>query len=243
MAGREFTGAGPAPPRRAGWNSDELHSHIRGRADATVKLLIGAAALRSLNLVPGHDVVSVTGARWQDWRGTREQPRAHRIPCNPCIAGRALPDLAPTASRLREKLKETLAVTDSLPFHVNYADRLFEELGGIEAVRKGIGEAVGRQMPGVAVSHAVVHDAWRQTVLPGYVGAWEAVERELLDRVNRENAVRLLERIAGFRRNAPTDSIETVMDVAYDAKRSTELVSVPGAISRPGFDAFLQQIA
>ena len=193
--------------------------------------------------MPGYNAVSATGARWQDWRGTHDQPRAHRFPCNPQIAGRDLPSYAADQSGLSKRLQEALAATDALPFHVNYADRLFEEFGGIETARTGIEEVASRQKSGVAVIHSVVEIAWRQTVLPGYVRAWEAVERNLQDRVNRENAVKLLERIAGFRRKAPTDSIETVMDVAYDAKRSTEIVSRPGPLTLPGFEAFLRELS
>jgi hypothetical protein len=242
LARREFIGVGPPPQRRRGWNSDELHSHIRGRAEATVRILIAVAALRSLNVLPGYNAVSVTGAKWQDWRGTNDQPRAHRFPCNPQIAGRDLPDYAANPSNLRQQLLENLAATDQLPFHVNYADELFEDCGGIEAARKGIEEVTLRQTPGGTLTYAAVQIPWRETVLVGYVRAWEAVERRLQDRVNQENAIQLAERIAGFRSNAPTDSIETVMDVAYDAKRSTELVSLPGPMSLPGFEAFLGQL-
>jgi hypothetical protein len=242
MAKREFIGVGPAPSRNHGWNSDELHSHIRGRAEATVKILIAVAALRSLNRIPGHDVVSVTGAKWQDWRGTQDQPRAHRFPCNPQIAGRDLVDYAANPSSLRQQLLANLASTDQLPFHVNYADGLFEDCGGIDAARAGIEEVTVRQKPGAPVTYAAVQISWRETVLVGYVRAWEAVERKLQDRINQETIVQLAARIAGFRTTAPKDSIETVMDVAYDAKRSTELVSLPGPISPPGFQAFLGQL-
>ena len=242
MAERKFIGVGPAPQRPRGWNSDELHTHIRGRAEATVQILIGVAALRSLNLLPGYNVVSVTGAQWQDWRGTRDQPRAHRFPCNPQIAGRHLPDYAANPSSLRQRLLEVLAVTDFLPLHVNHADRLFEKHGGIETARQAVEEVASRQKPGVTVTHSIVEIAWRQTVLPGYIRAWDAVERQLQDDVNKENVAQFRERISRSRPLAPTDTIETVMDVAYDAKRSTMLVAVPGPLSRPGFEAFLGQL-
>ena len=242
MAKREFTGVGPRPRRPEGWNPDELHEHVRGRAEATVKVMIAVAALRSLDRLPGGVAVSVTGARWQDWRGTRDQPRAHRFPCNPLIGGRDLLSYALNLKRLSEFLQNTLASTDALPFHVNYADRLFEELGGVEASRKGIEAVASRQKLGKPVHHAVVQTAWRQTVWVDYQRAWESVESKLQDRINRESATNFLERVAGFRRNAPTDSIETVMDVAYDAKRSTELVSSPAPLSLPGFEAILQQL-
>ena len=242
MADRKLIGLGPAPQRPRGWNSDELHAHIRGRAEATVQILIGVAALRSLNRLPGHNVVSVTGAQWQDWRGTPDQPRAHRFPCNPQIVGRSLPDYAANPSSLRQRLLEALAVTDFLPLHVNHADRLFEKHGGIETARQAVEEVASRQKPGVMVTHSIVEIAWRQTALPGYVRAWETVERRLQDDVNRETAAQLRARISQVRPLAPTDTIETVMDVAYDAKRSTVLVSVPGPLSRPGFEAFLGQL-
>jgi hypothetical protein len=241
VAKREFTGVGRPPQRRPGWNPDELHVHVRGRADATVSILIGVAALRSFNLLNDRVGVSVTGAQWQDWRGSREQPRAHRFPCNPLIGGRDLATCAGTLPALRQLFIDTLAITDSLPFHVNYADRLFEELGGIDAARRGLETVIARQPAGAPIAPAAIGAAW-QTVHTAYVQAWQTVERELLDRVNRENAAAFFERTAGVRPTAPTDTIETAMDVVYDAKRSTELVSMPPALSQPGIDHFMHRI-
>jgi hypothetical protein len=241
MPGREFIGQGKAPARREGWNPDELHTHVRGRAEASIRILIAVASLRARNLLPANASVSTTGARWQDWKGTREQPRAHRFPCNPQIANRDLPGFAPNPI-FRQRLQDVLAITDFLPFHVNYADRLFEEFGGVEEARKAVAQVQVLQKPGQSPDFSVVHKVWSQSLHAGYVRAWDAVERKLLDRVNRENAIKMLERIAGFRSNAPTDSIETVQDVAYDAKRSTELVSSPSILSQPGFQSYLREL-
>jgi hypothetical protein len=52
----------------------------------------------------------------------------------------------------------------------------------------------------------------------------------------------LLERIAGFRNNAPTDSIELVQECSYDAQRSTELLSSSAILSQPGFQSYLRQL-
>jgi hypothetical protein len=75
-----------------------------------------------------------------------------------------------------------------------------------------------------------------------YISAWEAVERELLDRTGREKAMAFLERVAGFRRNAPTDNIETVIEVVYDAKKSTELISQPPILSPHAIDAYVRDL-
>jgi hypothetical protein len=129
-----------------------------------------------------------------------------------------------------------------LPFHVNYADRLFEDFGGIESARRGVEQVVFQQKANKAVDHSIIAGVWRKTVLSGYLSAWDTVEHELLDRVNREKAIAFLERVAGFRRNAPTDNIETVQDVTYDAKRSTELVSQPTILSPQGIDAYIRDL-
>ena len=241
MPGREYIGQGPAPQREDGWNSDELHLHVRGRADATARVLIAATELRSRNLLPFTGPVAATGARWQDWRGTREQPRAHRFPFNPQVAGRDLPDFAPDTG-LAVGLQQTLAETDYLPFHVNYADRLFEEYGGIEAARLAVEQVLSLQTPGQPADYTLVAAVWRQTAFPGYLRAWYTVEHSLQHRINRENAIGLLERIAGFRRNAPSDSIEIVQDVVYDACRSTLLTSLPSVLSPPGFEWYLHEL-
>src|SRR5579884_3596419 len=201
MPGREFTGQGAAPKRAEGWNPDELHRHVRGRAETTIRILTVGALLRSQNLLPARAAVSVTGARWQDWRGTRDQPRAHRMPCNPQIAGRDLPDFF-VKPVTRRRIQDALGETDELPFHVNYADRLFESCGGIESARRGVEQIVAAQKAGGDLDYAAIRNAWR-TVLAGYIGAWSAVERNLLDRMGREDAMVFLERVAGFRPNAP----------------------------------------
>jgi hypothetical protein len=241
MPSREYIGQGQAPARQDGWNSDELHTHVRGRAEASIRILIAVASLRARNLLPAAGTVSTTGARWQDWKGTRQQPRAHRFPCNPQIGNRNLPDFAPNPT-FRRTLQEALAETDYLPFHVNYADRLFEEFGGIEEAKKAVAQVYTLQRPGQNPDFKVVYSVWRQYLHPGYVRAWDTVEQQLQDRVNRENTIKLLERIAGFRNNAPTDSIEIVQDVAYDAQRSTELESSPAILSQPGFQYYLGQL-
>jgi hypothetical protein len=220
----------------------ELHVHIRGRADATIQVLTGAAVLKRHNRLPVAGAVTVTGARWQDWRGTRESPRAHRFPCNPQIGGVSLPDLVANA-RLRMLLLEPLAVTDPLPFHVNYADRLFEELGGIEAARAAVEYVASNQkVNAAAVDRALVEHAWRTIAFPGYVGAYQNVQRELDGRVNQESAIGLHDRIAQFRPNAPTDNIEAVQDVAGDALRSTILVSSPPLLSPEGFSYWVAKL-
>jgi hypothetical protein len=124
---------------------------------------------------------------------------------------------------------------------VNYADRLFEKFGGIDSARNGVQQVLLLQRANTAVDHSVVATVWK-SVLSGYITAWTSVERELSDRVNRETAVAFLERVAGFRRNAPTDNIETVIEVAHDAKRSTELVSQPSILSSHGISAYLRDL-
>jgi hypothetical protein len=120
--------------RRDG-NSDEPHTQFRGPDDGS---RLAVSSLRAPNLLIPAGAVSATGARWQRWKGTRQQPRAHRFPCNPQIGSRHLPDFAPHPT-FRRTLDEALAETDYLPFHVNYAGRLFEESGGIEAARRAVG--------------------------------------------------------------------------------------------------------
>lgn len=107
----------------------ELHTHVRGRAEVSIWILTAVASLRApiFYLLPEPFRPPV----WQDWKGTRKKPRAHRVPCNPQIRNRDLPDFASNPP-LPGSLQEALAETDYLPFHVNYAERFFEEFGGIE---------------------------------------------------------------------------------------------------------------
>jgi len=224
---RKYIGIGPAPTQNKGWNLEEFHAHIRGRAEATVQVVISVAVLKANNLLSQTSPISVSGARWQDWSGTRESPRAHRFPCNPQISGRDLPDLA-DKPQLRALIQQPLAVTDFLPLYVNYADRLFEEFGGIESARRAVEYAASAQKIDCPIDISLVANAWQSIAWPGYIRAYETAERELLGRVNRDNA--------------PTDNIEAVQDVVFDAVHSTRLVSVPPTLTAGGFTAWLEQI-
>ena len=78
-------------------------------------------------MVRDSEIVTSTGAVYQDAKGTDNYPRAHRFPCNPMFGYQNLPDLASWSSlALRNELKVPLAITDPLPGIVNYSDRLFE---------------------------------------------------------------------------------------------------------------------
>jgi hypothetical protein len=55
----------------------------------------------------------------------------------------------------------------------------------------------------------------------------------------RENPKQFAERVRNFNPAAPTDDLETVVDVAHDAKGSTELVSAPRLLTVPGFQSVL----
>lgn len=231
---RVFIGAGSAPERPNGWNAAELHEHVRGRAEATARLLIGVAILRSSKVLPDSAVVSVTAAKWQDWKGTAKQPRAHRFPCNPQINGRDLPDLAPS-DRVRDFLEDALAVTDPLFLHVNYTDQLFEDRGGIEAARKGLQVVAHHQRSGAPVSHHVAWSAWDDIVRPGYVGAWQRTAESVLGRINDESTKQFLARVKGYKPSAPTHDLETAVEVAFEAKRFTEQLSTPSLLTVPGF--------
>jgi len=66
-------------------------------------------------------------------------------------------------------------------------DRLFRALRCIEAAQKGVEPVVSRQKANVVVDHSLIANVWRQTVLSGYIGAWDEVERKLLDRWPRRS--------------------------------------------------------
>ena len=219
--GRIFTGTGPAPNISGDWNPGRFLDHIRGRAEATIEILIGVAVLKKLGLVHQGQVVSSTGAVWQDWKGTARNKRAHRFPCNPTIGDKNIPDI-PSSKRLQDALIEPLAITDFVTFEVNYADELFEHNGGIAAAVEAIEYVLNLQPPNQAIDVSVVQRGAR-LALAGYERTYPFVEALLLDRVNKESPLQMHARSAKIMQKplAPTLNIEAIQDVADDFARLT----------------------
>jgi hypothetical protein len=238
---RIYTGRAVAPNGIPGSHSlADLATHVRGRADATAQVLIGVAYLKDAGSL-WNDLVSHTGAVWQDLRGTPESPRAHRFPCNPTIGNRNIPDI-PHSPALRDALIEPLAVTDFLPFHANHVDSTFERLGGADAAVAAVSFVVKQQPRGRGVDYDVFYHALVEIALRSYRAACRTAEQYFLDAVNSESVAEFLARTNDFNPKAPTDNIELVQDVASDLTRFTESIR-PKALARPGFAAEVQRLA
>ncbi|HWC00533.1 MAG TPA: hypothetical protein VG672_27695, partial [Bryobacteraceae bacterium] len=181
--------------------------------------------LKKLGRLHGNEAVAPTGAVYQDWRGTREFPRAHRFPCNPKVAGRNLPEFAPT-SKMEDALIEPLAITDFLTFEVNYADCRFEDLGGIAAGVEAVQYVLSHQPPNQAVNLEVIQHAVLNIALEGYQRAYVLAAEELVQRINQENVHQMLARSAKskVRPVSPTLNLESIQDVVYDMRRFTNIV-------------------
>jgi len=218
---RIYTRQGPRPvdPVPGSWSTRDLHEHVRGRAEATARILLGTAVLKH-RLSIWNYVVSWTGAVWQDWEGSSaESQRAHRAPCNPTIGNSNIPDLA-RGPGLRNALIEPLAKTDFLPMIANYADSRFESLGGAKTLADAVGFVAREQRRDKTVDYDLFHHAL-SVALGGYGRAYEAVFTEIRERLNREGPVQLQTRIDNHNPNAPTHNFEDALEAAYDLKRFT----------------------
>ncbi len=171
---REFIGGVENPAFKiSGIELRDLETHVRGRGQATVEIALGVAFLRSQGWIRETDVITYTGAAYQDATGTAEHQRAHRFPCNPKVNIWNLPEVPPrTAWQLRDDLKRPLAITDFVPAAVNYADGVFERNGACETVVEMIEFIVGEQRNGKPVEVNLVRHALTHIALPGYLRAY-----------------------------------------------------------------------
>jgi hypothetical protein len=220
--GRIYTHRGPRPidPPPGSWGPQDLHVHVRGRADATAQLLLDVAVLKQRGSIWNY-VVGYTGAVWQDWEGSSwESERAHRAPCNPTIGNRNIPDLA-EIDAFRDALIAPLDRTDFLPKAANYCDGRFESLGGAKSLTDAVLVVAREQERNKPLNYDLFRHALVEIALPGYKTACAAVCADLLNQVNREDAIELRDRIDRFNPRAPKDNIEAAQDAAQDLLRFT----------------------
>jgi hypothetical protein len=235
--GRIFThpGARPVEPPGGSWSPADLHIHVKGRADATAQILIGVAVLKQVGAIWNY-VVDTTGAVWQDWEGSSDlSNRAHRLPCNPTIANRSIPDLAPTIS-LRNALIHPLAQTDFLPIHANYADSRFEKLGGANSFAAAVRLVAREQTRGKAADYDLFRQAVLGVAISGYNTAYQQVGHELQNTINNEDARTFASRRDRFNPIAPKHNIEAAQDAAYDLLRFST-TTTPDLLNREAFQS------
>jgi hypothetical protein len=205
----------PIDPPPGSWSQRDLHVHVKGRADCTGLVLLGVAVLKQKGLIWNH-VVSYTGAVWQDWEGsTPYSNRAHRVPCNPTITNRNIPDIAPTRG-FQDALIEPLAKTDFLPKIANHCDSRFEALGAAAAFAAAIRLVTREQERDRPINFDLFHHALQGIALAGYKAAYEAVLLEASNYINEESGPELLERNENHSERRPKTNIETVQETAHD---------------------------
>ncbi|HEX7360312.1 MAG TPA: hypothetical protein VF283_07455 [Bryobacteraceae bacterium] len=159
--------------------------------------------------------------------------RAHRVPCNPTITNRSIPDLAPTIS-LRNALIDPLARTDFLPLYANYADSRFEALGGADSFANAV-RIIAREQP---QDKPIDYDLFRHAVLgvaqAGYNAAYEQVGLQLRDAMNSETTSKFFSRRDEHKPIAPKNQLESVQDAAYDLLRFSKL-TISDLVNRAAF--------
>jgi len=172
--GRKTVRGPEEAPKALKWSDLEftkLKAHVLGRAEESVKVLVGVAFLRSLDWVPRDPEVGYRGAQYQRGRGSRGLYGAdHRFPCDPTINSWSIPHYSNRSNSraLAEALKEPLRKTDLLPKPFNYADELFEFAGGKEAVVEPIRFVLHDQKPGVPPNAVLLRHAILNMLLPGF---------------------------------------------------------------------------
>lgn len=140
------------------WELHNLEKHVLGRREESVRVLLGVAVLRKLELVSRDGPVACTGAEYQRGKGNSAYVAAHRFPGNPTLGNWSLPHFARTP-RLRRALERPLEKTDYLPVLMNYADRLFESRGACDAVEKAVGFILHEQKPQTDINLNLIRHA------------------------------------------------------------------------------------
>jgi hypothetical protein len=219
-----------------------LEFHARQRSEATAEVLMGVGLLRSRGRVYKTDAVAYTGAVWQDMAesGNPFEQRSHRVPCNPTIGYKNIPDhtLSP---RLRYELTIPLAVTDPLPIIANYADKRFEDLGGKEALARAVREIVQHQEQGRPVDYDLYVHALR-IVLGDYAKAFrERVIPDVEMKVEREGAESLREQMERYKPSAPTTSPDMLLDVVHQYAMVAQ-PQAPVLEKRPMFEQYVAKL-
>jgi hypothetical protein len=180
QAGRKFLG-GTVPNRVPEIdnisNMGALARHVRARSHETIRFLTNLAYLRMRSVIPDNSTLSITGAAYQDARGTTAYPRAHVLPGNVRINGMNVPDLVASQPRLMAELTVPLKRTNMLPVVFNYADRLFEDTGAIDVLVAACRWLVGEQKSGEAIGPNLMAAAYDQHVKIGYGAAYEAAAK------------------------------------------------------------------
>jgi hypothetical protein len=140
------------------WELHNLEKHLLGRREESVRVLLGVAVLRKLELVGRDGPVACSGAEYQRGKGNKAYVAAHRFPGNPTPGNWSLPHFARTP-RLQRALERPLEKTDYLPVLMNYADRLFESRGACDAVEKAVGFILHEQKPQTEINLNLIRHA------------------------------------------------------------------------------------
>jgi hypothetical protein len=175
--GRKIVGG--AVPNRVPVLSDisgrnALARHVRARCQETIRFCTNLAYLRMKGVIVDGSTSSMTGAAYQDARGTVAYPRAHVLPGNLCINGQNIPDLVSGQPRLMAELTAPLKRTDMLPVLYNYADRLFEDSGGIDALLAVSRWIASEQRVGQPIGPMLIDEAYYRHAVLDYGEAYIA---------------------------------------------------------------------
>ena len=167
-------GTEKAPETLDSWqplDPERLKDHIMGRAEESVKVLVGIAVLRSLDWVKREPEVACRGAQYQTGQGSGPYEAAHRFPGDPTIDCWSVPHYSKSRV-LAAELERPLRETDYLPKYVNLADKRFENSGGKNAVVEPIRFVLYEQKPGQPPDPVLLRHALLNMMLPAYKRAY-----------------------------------------------------------------------
>lgn len=156
IVGRVAGGGDGTTPRSIEY--DDVGRHAARRLDAMQEMIVQLAALKAGGAAS--TLTTPTGARFQDFTGTRANVAAHRAIFAPTVDGFNPAFLRPVARNpaLRDAIIAPQARTDFLPKFANYGDRLFEIVAQdrtVDLMRR----VMDRHKPSGGLEFGLLHDA------------------------------------------------------------------------------------
>lgn len=250
---RQLTPGVQSPPSAKGLDLNTLQAHVQGRNEEALRVLVGVAVLRSLDLLPREGNVDYKGADFQRGSGSRLYDAAHRFPCTPNLNGWNFPHYARGHGRLARALERPLERTDYLPKPVNYVDRLFEVNGSCEGVVEAMRFVMHEQPVHQPVNVNMIRHAWSSkkgladAFDEAYNDAWqEAVgNEEAIDLLN-ESAIERLDELSAspgsinFRK--PRANMQLVADALWYSAYLADRYREPSTGTRENITLYEQRL-
>jgi len=237
--------SGVYPPSVPANHPESIKIHSEGTEETDAEILLDLAILKQVGIVLPSTIesssIELSGARYQDCRGSEEIQQAHRATGNLRINGKSLPVVAANLPvQVVHQLTIPIKSTDPLTKAGNYADRLIGINGANRAFARAARFVLEEQQQGKPVKPSLIQHAARQLSAERFQAkdqAYEYVKRKGEDDyarllVSAPAGLRQVMHVAeGFAKNeaswrTPSKQTETVKQVLERSLRANRPAQV-----------------